>query len=583
MNPGGRPIAHLPFPAMVVSVIFLVGVACAARSVAEPTPTAVLPVVPTPTSTPAAARPMAPTPTSTPAPARLLVSQSDAIVGRYGIYELSIQHDDAAYENPWEDVALSARFVDPDGQEISVDGFYYGADQWKLRFTPPAVGRWTWDLEFAASTDTLLVSGSFVVEPSERPGFVRQHPDNPYRLIFEDGSLFIPLGIGDCIRDDNRNGSLDEWGLDGEIRPAGRHEGWTVDMQSYMSTYGASGAGFNLFRWSVDNCAFKLWNAISPEGNRYLVREGLFGDQLVKALRDNGFRIWMTIFSFEPPFLQAAGDSPEMEAVRRYIRYVVARWGAYVDIWELANEARLPESWITFTSDYLRSIDPYDRLITTSLERPELAAIDINAPHWYERESELESDLRASHRILEAKKWGKPVIFGEQGNQVANWDEGSGRRMRIRSWTAFFEEAALVFWNSSFAKDYRTAHGAANLYIGPEERGYVRVLQLFARNADAQSVQLALAPADDGVRAYGLVSANALLGYFHHFADHDAEVTTGVTLELPGAGTALWMDPATGDTLDSYAVRPGVQTLSTPPFAVDLALRILLEAPAGAY
>lgn len=507
----------------------------------------------------------------------VVVSVSADTVERYGIYELSVAHDDAPYANPWEDVKLSVQFTEPKGQATTVDGFYHGPNLWKVRFSPPYEGAWHWALQLTTPSESFTEAGTFITEPSQRPGFVRPHPTNPFRLVFENGSLFNAIGIGDCILDTDHSGSpLDNWGFDGEPRTSGQHEaGSTADMPTYLAAYGAPGAGFNLFRWSVDNCAFKLWETISTQGNRYLIQEGLWGDQLVRALRENGFRIWMTIFGFEPAFLSAAGNPEQREAVERYIDYVVARYGTYVDIWELMNEAEVPPEWIAFAAEHLRTVDPYDHPITISWERPQLPQIEINAPHWYERESEFESDLRTSQKISLAKRWGKPVVFGEQGNSVQNWDARSALRMRLRSWTAFFEEGVLVFWNSSFAKDYFA--GAANLYIGPQEREYIRALQDFTADVNAQVERFTLTPSSHDVRAYGLRWPGQILGYFHHVSDHDKPVHTTVTLDMPRDGAVLWIDPATAEVLANAPVAAGVQTLETPEFVVDLALRIRLD------
>ena len=450
----------------------------------------------------------------------ITVTASANVIERYGFYELTVEHDDTPYANPWEDVHLSVRFTDPQGQTTLVNGFYYGTNSWKVRFSPSQAGAWRWSLQMSTPAGSLSETGAFTVEPSQRPGFVRRHPTNPFRLVFEDGSLFNAIGIGDCIRDTDHSGTpLDNWGLDGEFRAHGEHVGGAtlVDMPTYMTAYGASGAGFNLFRWSVDNCAFKLWETISTQGNRYLIQEGLWGDQLVETLRENGFRIWMTIFGFKPAFPDTAANNPEKQAaVERYIDYIVARYGAYVDIWELMNEAKVPAEWIVFTAGHLRAVDPYDHLITTSWPRPNMPQIEINAPHWYERESEFESDLRTSQMILFAKQCNertaqrgsdanrcdKPILFGEQGNSVQNWDERSALRMRLRSWTAFFEEGVFVFWNSSFAKDYFAS--AANLYIGPQERGYIRALQNFTADVDADVQRFTFTLTSHDIRAYGL-------------------------------------------------------------------------------
>jgi hypothetical protein len=98
--------------------------------------------------------------------------------------------------------------------------------------------------------------------------------------------------------------------------------------------------------------------------------------------------------------------------------------------------------------------------------------------------------LRVQQQATKWKKAGKPVIVGEQGNTGMNWDPLSGLRMRIRTWTALFEEISFIFWNTSWSKTGMfhgryTAGGAANIYLGPEERGYIRVLQNFSSHLDA--------------------------------------------------------------------------------------------------
>jgi len=512
----------------------------------------------------------------------ITVTENADPISRYGIYELSIAHDDAQYTNPWEDVSISVQFTGPSKKRYSIDGFYYNTDQWKVRFTPPIVGRWKWSLTFTTPTDIFTEKGSLRVSKSSRLGFVKQHPTNPFRLVYEDGSLFNGIVIQDCI-----NNGIDSWGLDGEYGPEVR-----VSMDEYMTAYGSSGAGFNLFRWALGGCVFKAMETISPNGNRYSVQGGLWGDQLVESLRKNDFRIWLLFFDrleTENYYPYAADNPAEQEAVKRFIGYLVARYGAYVDIWELNGEAPLPtdnipldvwERWITFTSDYLRSIDPFNRLISISWAsselhgNPALPQIDINAPHWYQNEDELTSDLVTSNRISEQRAQNKPIIFGEQGNQSLNWDERSGLRMRLRSWTAFFEEAILIPWNTSAAKMTIPAQFAANLYIGPEERSYIRTLQDFTTNIDPDAKRFTLTPSTSDVRAYGLQSSSVILGYFHHFIDHTNSVTTNITINVPFNGTATWIDPATGDILQTSSVSSGTQTLTSPGFVVDVALKI---------
>ena len=95
--------------------------------------------------------------------------------------------------------------------------------------------------------------------------------------------------------------------------------------------------------------------------------------------------------------------------------------------------------------------------MTTSWERPELVGIEVNVPHWYQREDELKSDEVTVSRATGWKRYGKPVVVGEQGNHIDRrktqppgvggvWVESSALRMRIRYWTALFKDISIIFW-----------------------------------------------------------------------------------------------------------------------------------------
>ncbi|MCH5375893.1 MAG: hypothetical protein JJ992_18135, partial [Planctomycetes bacterium] len=306
-------------------------------------------------------------------------------------------------------------------------------------------------------------------------------------------------------------------------------------------------------------------------------------------------------------------DKPQnaegMAKVKRLIKYSVDRWGAYVDFWELLNEQHASDDWYAETIPYLQSIDPYDKLIATSWQRPELDGIDIDAPHWYGNEDELSSDRVTAGRIAEQKRFQKPIIWGEQGNSRGRedrsadgiggvWDPGSARRMRVRLWTAMFQEAALIFWETSYAKDGHYM----NIWIGPEERQYTRALQDFADRLD-RDVRIAPVTlegdAAKSVRAYGLRSSRIAAVYFHHTScrqcsqthstgravlhrwDHDRGPVTDlrVTIDVPRECQAFWYDPCDASIRRAGEVQAGRRTLSAPEFSIDLALLLTSEGP----
>jgi hypothetical protein len=291
-----------------------------------------------------------------------------------------------------------------------------------------------------------------------------------------------------------------------------------------------------------------------------------------------------------------------------------------VDFWELLNEQKAADGWYRIVLPYLKSVDPYAKPIATSWERPDLDGIDLSAPHWYGREDELASDQVTAGQAAAHKRPGKPVVFGEQGNGGGKpelvpqgiggvWDPGSARRMRVRLWTALFTEIALVFWETSYARDGHSM----NIWLGPEERQYVHALQDFARCLDA-GVQMAKVPLDGPqareVRAYALRSDRRLAVYLHHGAcaecarekigpgpiisgkksdlvrfshqwDHDRGEVKGLrlTVDVPQAAKGTWYSPTDARILARFDAAAGPLTLTAPPFAVDLALLVTDAAP----
>jgi hypothetical protein len=502
--------------------------------------------------------------------AQITITANADSIGMYNVYELTVNHP-KSYSNNWEDVTLNATFSGP--QTINISGFYYDTNVWKFRFAPPDTGKWNYVITFATPNNTYVDSGSFICIPSKTKGFLKQYKNDLFRLVYADGTLFNGIGLEDCMEDFTNNGSpIQDFGFDGGFRTA-TYGGSFTNLNNYMNSYGANGTGFNIYRWTTDNCSFKLYNTITTIGNTYLVNEGKYGDTLVRALRANDIRIWLTFFG-PPVFSDIDGNEPDEDAaIKRYLNYVIARYGAYADIWELFNESSATDYYVNTVTAYIRSIDPYHRLISISDPRPNLQAIDIISPHWYQKESEFESDAVAYSMITNLKNYNKPIIFGEQGNSVQNWDTLSAERMRLRSWTAFFAEGILIFWNTSFAKDYKAV--SANLYLGPQERGYIKALQDFTTLADTTVRPTVIKPNNPTqVRGYGLASLSLFLGYFHHFSSHTDSIKTSFSTYLRRSGTIYWIDPATGNTINTSAISYGNQTITSPLFNIDIAMRI---------
>jgi hypothetical protein len=543
-------------------------------------------------------------------------SRNADFIPLYGILELSFKHY-GVYENNFFDVTLDVIFTSPGGTQRRIKGFYYGGDLWMVRFRPHQPGRWTYTYVLTGKGNFRKDgNGAFDCTPGSAEGLVRRHPQNTYRWVFANGKAYFPIGLQDCFlphgtRLRNHEDLFEGMAIDGGKRS---DKMVPISVEEYFSIYGQ--AGFNLFRFSQKNCSYILYNDL----DNYRIEESIATDKLLSLARNHGFRVLFGFFGSHGNWthgnrlirvlrramqktlgrleeaIEAPDDQETIAKEKRFIEYSIARWGVYVDFWELLNERKASDKWTNLMADHVRSVDPDRKPVSTSWEKPYLPSIDINTPHWYESESELTSDLQVQQKAAKWKQAGKPVIVSEQGNTGMNWDPRSGLRMRIRTWTALFQEISFIFWNTSWSKagmfnGHYTPGSFANIYLGPEERGFIRVLQDFSArlNAGVRMVPVEVS-SPEHFRAYGLLSSTVTAAYLHHFKEHTTKVHGAkITLELPGksGGSGMlvgeWIEPSTGNVVLRVRVPPGQQTLDVPPFTVDLALLVTREqdTPSG--
>jgi hypothetical protein len=555
-------------------------------------------------------------------------TQNVKVVPRWEIFEITFKHD-AAYHNPFFDVAIDVVFTSPSGRKATVGGFHYGclekptivrkevptgrggtrvqpeynfpkADTWKARFAPDEVGTWKYAYTFSDTKGGKAAGeGEFaciVGRTPKRPlhGFVRQDPANPMRWVFDDGTPYFPIGFQEGAGDAKGLGTcLSTAAMEGPFRndrpnlpavPPGAmfRRGPAMNPQNAdVQCRRFSRCGFNMLRFSQQNCAY----AITPSLDRVNLMESIMTDELLECARKYGFRIFYGIFGYMNVRADHPEDAEAMAKVKRLVKYSVDRWGAYVDFWEFLNEQKADAGWYAIHTPYLKSIDPYHHPVTTSWERPELEGINLSAPHQYVGINELGADMQIAGAAAGWKKHGKPVIVGEAGNSMpratpekpwppgvgAVWDPGSAQRMRLRNWAGLFNEVSFVFWNTSYARDGHYM----NIWLGPREREYVRAMQDFACSLGAGLKMAPVSVSDRDVRAWGLASGRRAGAYLHHFRDH-ATAAKGVTLtiDVPKDAKAYWYSPETAAILGKADAPAGRQTFTAPDFKVDIALLI---------
>ena len=109
-----------------------------------------------------------------------------------GVWEIELPFEPTA-GNPFFDVELNFIFTLPDGKEIKAEGFYRGGNKWTGRAYCSQTGDWKWRTE-ANRPGLNGKQGVFEVRPSDLPGKLRQHPQDPRQFAYDNGQWFLHLG-----------------------------------------------------------------------------------------------------------------------------------------------------------------------------------------------------------------------------------------------------------------------------------------------------------------------------------------------------------------------------------------------------
>ncbi len=523
---------------------------------------------------------------------RMEVSRTVSTVFNRDIQEFTLRYDQSRFRFPWSDILAEASFSQKGLSPITVSGYYFDKDTWKIAFNPPFRGEWQYEVRLVLPDNSAVAEkGSFVSKTSSDGMYLKSIyvPGGVGRLTADGKHAYSVFGVQTSELDFNRNGNfLDDFSFGVESPSTGSAETECFScgfrgLEDFLTAYADGGQVFNMFRWGPNNASFGLADAPPSATDAYYVFEGRQADRLITSLANHGLRVWLTFFESTVPHQAEWSASPLYEFLaKRYIRYLVSRYGAYVSIWELTNEAYVPDRIVQALTQYLRTIDFEKRPITTSWEKAHLSTIEVVSPHWYADEDSRLSDAALLKELerSQGSTSGKPVVFGEIGNKSANWDPESGARMRIRMWTAAMRGAGVVFWSTSHSKQYAPVgdpFGNGNQYIGEKERELVRIANGFFRDMslDARPIDIGVNPAD--ARGYGLGDKQKIIGYIHRYSDHERNAPIEMTLQVPKNGTLSWYDTKTGKKIISQRVPAGRHVVTSPAFLIDVAFAVMLD------
>ncbi len=417
------------------------------------------------------------------------VEPAAATVPRHGVFKARLDLS-ATYDNPFDpdQVALDAHFTAPSGREIILPCFYAldfertvtgdvetlvpaDSGSWRLRFTPEEVGRYSFRVTARdGSGEVTWQGGELTVEASDLPGFVRVSPSSPRYLALSTGQPLFPIGHN--LPTYHVSSFLPDREL-AKMHAGGENYNrwWMYSTELGLEFEHALGWYRQPSAWRMD---FVLHLA-EELGFWYMLcldtHQDFRGTQGWEGWPNNLYNA-----ALGGPCQTPAEFFTSAEAKAQYrkrLRYLVARygWSTRVLCWEFGNEFEgwpdtPPEdllAWHREMSDYLRELDPYRHLITTSFWTPagrpdvwNLPNLDIVQTHHYANAPVDMARMVAADCRGKYDGYRKPHIYGEIGLDSRLRLESSdpqGFYLHNSIWAALMSgaaSAAMSWWHESY-------------------------------------------------------------------------------------------------------------------------------------
>ncbi len=424
------------------------------------------------------------------------ISHNAKTIGLYKKFELTFTLSES-YSNPFDTdiVDIMVTFTKPDGNSVDVPAFFYqeydenssgyfvnGRDLcWKVRFTPSQLGAYAIDqitIIDHNGTNVIDPEVAFTCIESDEKGIIRVDSRNPYYMRYDNNEPYIPIGHN--VGWWNENGT-DQWedtfasmGSVGEnwvrIWMTHFYQGTVLEWRSNKQYYDGVGILSLPIAWKLDRIVESCeQNGISMQLT--LQHHGQFSTNVNPNWNDNPYNIVHA--ATDGGFLDDPADFFTDEEARRITkykyRYIIARWGysSAILTWELFNEVQYTNGWENNRASvvdwhnemasYIKSVDSFDHLVTTSSDKSGFEDIwshenmDVIQVHYYG--SYTISFFDETFNRLSS--YNKPVIMGEFGSfNHNNPDEG---RLVLHNgiWSAFHvNSTGNLWWWDIFIEQY---------------------------------------------------------------------------------------------------------------------------------
>lgn len=337
-------------------------------------------------------------------------------VERWDVFEITLNGPKEG--NPFLDVWVKAIFR-KGGREMTIDGFYDGDGVYKVRFMPDSVGAWIYSTDSNAAA-LKGKTGSLEVTPAAGNNHGPVSVRDTFHFGYADGTPYFPFGTT-CYAWVHQTEERERETLAALKTGPFNKMRMCIFPKWYQYNHGVP-PRFPFPRQGETND----YSRFNPEYFRHI-------EQRILDLRAMNIEADLILFH---PYDHWGFQEMPAEVDDRYLRYVIARFAAYRNVWwSLANEFDLMKKknsgdWDRY-AEIVAESDPYGRLRSIHYSK---------APYDYSRVwcthagvQDYAFDKAASWR----SSWRKPVIFDEcmyEGNINSRWGNLSGEEMTRRFW-----------------------------------------------------------------------------------------------------------------------------------------------------
>ena len=334
-------------------------------------------------------------------------------VERFAIHEVGLAAE-GQYANPYTDLTTDVVLTPPDGgRPRNAALFWDGGARWKLRLAPDQVGMWKWTVK---SRDRGLDgnSGSFECVTSDRRGSIQPMQGFSHHFQRQNGEPFWFLG--DTAWALFTDSDAEKHHRDTAMRyvDARAVQGFNVLHSMLLSEAGWGNRGGQPFH---DIAAQTLNPAYWQEVDSRLAYANMKGIVCGLALA------WGNKGRKEP---YSWGRFPDLEARKRYARYIGARYGAYDTYFLVSGEwhgevrsRKAPEDAVRKEfieiGDALAGADPQGRMIAIHPMTAEGSVREYTAAKWMAFGDYQQNYLDLHGRLLASRTANRPVVNSEYG------------------------------------------------------------------------------------------------------------------------------------------------------------------------